>query len=71
MKPLDNRAAQPLRLSCECGFDVASFDLDELAAVAQAHARTFHGMELSTDLITLLVSRGDGANDDPHSGRAS
>jgi len=42
-------------LRCDCGFEAVGDDRDELAAVASAHARERHGVELTAAAITALL----------------
>ncbi len=44
-------------LRCDCGFEVRADDDDDLVALAQAHARDVHDMELSADQVLRLAAR--------------
>ncbi len=52
-----------MEITCECGY-VARGSFDELAADAQAHARTVHRVELTAELVIALARRAD-AGDTP------
>jgi len=43
------------RLVCECGFEVASSDLELVLAEADRHRRAAHGLGLSRDHLLALV----------------
>ena len=44
-------------LECECGFEAAAKDEQELAEVVRRHACEQHGMTLSHDEALLLATR--------------
>ncbi len=44
-----------MRLDCECGFVARGAGDDELVAVAQAHARDAHLVDLTAEVILALA----------------
>ena len=44
-------------LECECGFEAAAEDEQQLVEVVRRHAREQHGMTLSHDEALLLATR--------------
>jgi len=42
-------------LRCPCGFEVRSRDEDEIVRIAQLHARTIHGQEISAEQAKALI----------------
>jgi len=42
-------------LRCPCGFEVRSRDEDEIVRIAQLHARTIHGQEISAEPAKALI----------------
>jgi len=42
-------------LRCPCGFEVRSRDEDEILRIAQLHARTIHGQEISAEQAKALI----------------
>jgi predicted small metal-binding protein len=42
-------------LRCPCGFEVRSRDEDEIVRMAQLHARTSHGQEITTEQAKALI----------------
>ncbi len=45
-----------MRLDCECGFVAQGAGDDELVAVAQAHARDAHLVDLTAEVILALAA---------------
>jgi predicted small metal-binding protein len=46
-------------LRCDCGFEVRAEDDETLVALAQAHAREVHDMELSAEQVLRLAARAE------------
>jgi hypothetical protein len=46
-------------LRCDCGYEVRADDDDVLVALAQAHARDVHDMELSAEQVLRLAARDE------------
>lgn len=42
-------------LRCPCGFEVRSRDEDEIVRMAQLHAKTIHGQEITTEQAKALI----------------
>ena len=42
-------------LRCPCGFEVRSRDEDEIVRMAQLHARTSHGQEITVEQAKALI----------------
>jgi predicted small metal-binding protein len=42
-------------LRCPCGFEVRSRDEDEIVRMAQLHAKTIHGQEISVEQAKALI----------------
>ena len=42
-------------LRCPCGFEVRSRDVDEIVRMAQLHARTAHGQEITVEQARALI----------------
>ena len=44
-------------LRCPCGFEVRSRDEGEIVRMAQEHARTIHGQEITVEQAKALIQR--------------
>jgi predicted small metal-binding protein len=44
-------------LRCPCGFEVRSRSEDEIITMAQLHARTAHGQEITAEQARALIER--------------
>jgi len=44
-------------LRCPCGFEVRSRNEDEIIRMAQIHARTEHGQEITAEQARALIER--------------
>jgi predicted small metal-binding protein len=42
-------------LRCPCGFEVRSRDVEEIVRMAQLHARTAHGEEITVEQARALI----------------
>jgi predicted small metal-binding protein len=42
-------------LRCPCGFEVRSRDEDEIVRMAQLHAKTIHGQDISIEQAKALI----------------
>jgi predicted small metal-binding protein len=42
-------------LRCPCGFEVRSRDEDEIVRMAQLHAKTIHGQEITVEQAKALI----------------
>ncbi len=54
-----------MRLNCECGFVARAAGNDELVAVAQAHARDAHLIDLTADVILALAQAQNAPTSPP------
>jgi len=57
-------------IQCPCGYSIREADEDTLIAVAQEHAKSAHGVELTTDQAMAMsrpeVQRRSNSNEQGH-----